>query len=213
VSADYEQFETVELTDDVLAHFGVKGMHWGKRMADSGVGRVVTAAPRQGIKNYQKLTAPTPTGASRRTDHEARKDAAETAKAKMYYGEGAGTRRKLINASVASKSRDASYKKAFDHHLANQDMAKRASQARGQRHRTDAVQGTAKHARSVHRIVSGGMGNVTLAASVAVGGYALARKTGADKIVANAARVGYNSVKSGAAFEAVKRAFNSKGWK
>lgn len=70
-------------------------------------------------------------GVSRKTDRAAR----EFTQAKMYYGEGAGNRRKLIKAKVKQRSTDASYKKAFDNHVANTDWEKRAQQARGKRRR------------------------------------------------------------------------------
>ena len=48
----------------------------------------------------------------------ARKDANEFAAAKMYYGKGAGTRRKLIKAKVETRSADPRYKEAFESNLA-----------------------------------------------------------------------------------------------
>ena len=78
-----------------LEHYGVKGQRWGHR----------------------KDSTP---GVSRKTDREAKKDAEEFARAKLFYGQGAGTRRKLIKATVEAKSkRDPSYAKAFDNHLGN----------------------------------------------------------------------------------------------
>lgn len=133
--------------DDFLAHYGVKGMHWGQR----------------------KASIP---GVSAKTSREARKDANEFAKAKMFYGEGAGTRRKLIKAKVEAKAaKDPSYKKAFDHHLSNQDMGKRASQARGERARKDTAKTTAKTARGVKNLILGTGAPVTLGALAVYGAY------------------------------------------
>lgn len=182
-----------------LEHFGIKGMKWGRRNAES--------------KDREGRAGGTPTGASPRTNREARKDADEFAKAKLFYGEGAGTRRKLIKATVEAKSsRDPEYKKAFDHHLGNQDLAKRASQARGERKRTDTRNSAAKNVRSIHRILTGGMGNVTVAATVIVGAYGAAKATGVDKKVAAAAKQGYTAAKNSPAAATVRAAFISKGW-
>jgi hypothetical protein len=100
-------------------------------------------------------------GVSRKTYNTAGKDAAEHTKAKMFYGEGAGTRRKLIKAKVEARSKkDPTYAKAFDHHVANTDMGKRAEQARGQRGRKDAVNYTAKTVRGVKRQLAPAAGTV-----------------------------------------------------
>lgn len=77
-----------------LAHFGVKGMKWGVHRSEAAS-----------------------LGVSRKTNREAKRDAKEYTQAKMFYGNGAGNRRKLINATVNSKSKDQAYKKAFDHHV------------------------------------------------------------------------------------------------
>jgi hypothetical protein len=99
-------------------------------------------------------------GVSHKTYKTAGKDAAEHTKAKMFYGESAGTRRKLIKAKVEARSKDPSYKKAFDHHVANTDMGKRAEQARSQRGRKDAVNYAAKTGRGVKRMVAPAAGTV-----------------------------------------------------
>jgi hypothetical protein len=68
------------VTEEELAHFGVKGMHWGQRNSEI-------------------------PGVSRSTSRDAAKDAKEFARAKAFYGEGAGTRRKLIRGTVEGKSK------------------------------------------------------------------------------------------------------------
>ena len=170
--------------DDFLAHYGVKGMRWGQR----------------------KASIP---GVSAKTNREARKDANEFAKAKMFYGEGAGTRRKLIKAKVEAKAgKDPAYKKAFDQHLSNQDMGKRASQARGERRRKDTANTTAKTARGVKNLVLGTGAPVTLGALAVYGAY---KNPAIRSAVTNAGKAAYSTIKDsgvidkGAAF--VKNAF------
>lgn len=157
--------------DDFLAHYGVKGMKWGQR----------------------KNSLP---GVSAKTNRDARKDAEEFARAKMFYGTGAGNRRKLIKSTVESKSKDPGYKAAFDHHLANQDMGKHASKAKSERRRKDVGGGAAKTARGVHRQLTGGFGSVSLASAVLAGAYVGARKTGVDQVIMNAAKQRLGDVKS-----------------
>lgn len=136
------------LDENLLEHFGVRGMHWG-------------------VKNSR---AP---GVSSKTDTQARKHAEEFARAKMYYGQGAGTRRKLIKATVdANKKRDPAYAKAFDHHLARQDMGQHASKARSERGRKNAANTTKKTGGAIARGLTGQMG--TAAAVVALAGMGIA---------------------------------------
>lgn len=112
---------------------------------------------------------------------QARADANEHTKAKLFYGEGAGTRRKLIAAKVAQRSKDPAYKKAFDEHVAKQNLSRRASQARVTRTRKDVVSKTTKTVKGVHRSLTGGFGSVSLASATIAGAYAYAHKTGLDK--------------------------------
>ena len=121
--------------NDELAHYGVKGMRWG-------------------VRNSR------PEGVSRSTNRAAKKDAKEFTRAKMYYGEGAGNRRKLIKAKVNQRSKDPSYKKAFDHHVANTDWEKRGKEARSKRARANAVKSTGKAARGAKNVALGNYRNV-----------------------------------------------------
>lgn len=139
-----------EVEEFYLQHYGVKGMKWGVRRKR-------------------------PEGVSRRTNREAKKDAKEYTKAKMYYGEGAGTRRKLINKTVEAKSkRDPSYKKAFDAHVEGTDYAKRAQQARSERKSTDTKNAVKKTGRQVSHALRGnsqyaGFGAMAIAAAASYG--------------------------------------------
>lgn len=146
---------------DELMHFGVKGMHWGVRRDRA-------------------------SGASGHTNRMAKKDAHEFARAKLFYGEGAGTRRKLIKAKVEGRTKSIpNYKKAFDHHLANQDLSKHASKAQSERARKNTVKSTAKTARGVRHILNGNSQYASLAAAMLVGGAMYAHKSGVDKVIFN----------------------------
>ena len=76
----------------------------------------------------------------RKDKRNAKKDAKEYARAKMYYGEGAGNRRKLINKTVESRSAKSQvYKDEFSKQLAKeqQDMDKHAEAAKRERKKND----------------------------------------------------------------------------
>lgn len=134
--------------DDFLEHHGIKGMHWGVR--------------RDNLH-----------GVSNSTNRAARKDANEFARAKMFFGEGAGTRRKLIKATVeAKRKRIPGYAKAFEHHLANQDLSTHAKKATKERSRTDRKDRTKKRAGFLARHFTGEMGTQAAFTAVALSGAA-----------------------------------------
>jgi hypothetical protein len=154
--------------DDFLEHFGKKGMHWGVRNGD-----------------HPEV--------SRKVNRQAKKDATEHARAKMFYGDGAGTRRKLIKAKVEAKSKqNPDYKKAFDHHLANQDLGRHADKAKGERRRKDVQATTGKAARSINRHINGPFAG-GIAAVTAVAAYGYVHSKGYD---AYAAQVGKNFIEN-----------------
>lgn len=156
--------------DEFLAHYGVKGMRWGRRQSVEGV--------------------------SRRTNRMAAKDAKEHIQAKMYYGEGAGVRRRQIKAVVTERSKDDSYRKAFEQHVSGQDLAKASSKAHSKRKRTDVVQGTKKTARGIHHIINGNPQYASAAAALVVGGAMYIHKSGIDKVVMDKGKTMYNDMKS-----------------
>jgi hypothetical protein len=161
---------TTDFDYDFLAHHGVKGMKWGVRHDG-------------------------PAGVSRRTNRDARKDAKEFARARAFYGEGAGTRRKLIKQTVEGKStRDSNYKKAFDHHLANQDMSKHVDKARSERKRKNVANSTKKTARGISHYLRGNKQYASAAAAVIAGGALYAHRTGIDKIVLKTGKKLYRDI-------------------
>jgi hypothetical protein len=107
----------------------------------------------------------------------------------VFYGEGAGTRRKLIKATVEGKSRqDPNYKKAFDKHLADQDSSVHASKAKSERRRKDASKATGKAVRGVKHVLDGNTRYASAVIALTVGGALWAHKAGIDKVIFNAGK-------------------------
>lgn len=105
-----------------------------------------------------------------------------------------GTRRKLIKAQVESRSKDAQYKAAFDHYFAQQDLGKRAAQAKGERRRKDATNTATKTGRGLINFANGNpQGASALAVSIATIGIA-AHQAGVDKMLLNVGKNAYNTV-------------------
>jgi N-acetyl-gamma-glutamylphosphate reductase len=155
-------------------------MHWGQRKATA-----------SGISSHI-------------IDREAQKDAKEYIQAKLYYGQGAGTRRKLIKAKIEGKSaKNADYAKAVEFHKNNQDIEKQLGKVKGQRARATARATTAKTSRGIINTIRGNPqaagASVAAAASVAI----LIHKTGLDKKAYYAVKnssAGQIAIKNGAAF-------------
>jgi hypothetical protein len=160
------------LEEAYLEHFGTKGMRWGVRKDDH-------------------------PGATRRTNKEAAKDAHEFARAKMFHGEGAGTRRKLIKATVeAKKKQDPTYGAAFDHHLARQDMAQHASKATSERKRKDVKASAGKTARGLNRAINGPFAPA-VGVTALVAGYGALRASGLDQKVVRSGKGAINRMRYG----------------
>lgn len=125
---------------------------------------------------------------------EATRDAAEFARAQMFYGEGAGTRRKLIQATVDAKiNRDPAYGRAFRAALAAQDMAEHASKARRERRRIDTTTTVNKNLRG---ILTGKNQSVNTSILV-IGAVAYyAHQTGLDKKVVEVVKKKHQQIKS-----------------
>ena len=80
-----------------------------------------------------------------RTKLQAKKDAFEYARAKVSFGEGSGTRRKLIKETVISRAKNnPEYAKAFSLYLSKQDMSKHVREAKRERFAKDSFEAFSK---------------------------------------------------------------------
>jgi len=91
--------------EKALIHFGILGMRWGVRKNNS-------------------------TGISKSTEKLAKKDAKRFVEAKLFYGETAGTKRKLLKAELDRKKKQIpDYEKAFNDAVNNVNTAAAAKKA------------------------------------------------------------------------------------
>lgn len=110
-----------------LCHYGILGVKWGVRRTPAELGR----------KKLQK---------------EAKRDAKRYADAKMYYGKGAGNRRKLLDAELSKKKKDPEYSKMFDEELSKVDMARSAKKAKAERTTRDVAYRTKVNTGKILRV-------------------------------------------------------------
>lgn len=109
----------------------------------------------------------------------AAKDAQEYARAQMFYGEGAGVRRRLIETSVDYKAeRVPGYAEAFQAALDRQDMAKHAEKAQKERGRKDLKK---KADRNTRALVNHRRENLTTGVAIVGSVWMALHQTGADK--------------------------------
>lgn len=119
-------------------------------------------------------------------DKIAAKDAYDYGVALMFFGEGAGTRRKLITAVVDQKVEDIpGYAEAFDKAFAKLDQLKIAEIALKERKKLDRAAKAGKNLRALKR---GNIAGLTNGVYLIAGTYMVLRMTGYDKVVEAEAR-------------------------
>lgn len=112
----------------------------------------------------------------------AEKDAAEYARAQMFFGEGAGIRRRIIEAKVSDlAAQDQDYAAAFDKALGNQSWSDHAAKAVKERKRIDRGKSIHQNTRALLTGNRRGASSTTIIVLM-VAGYA-AHETGLDKVV------------------------------
>lgn len=110
---------------------------------------------------------------------DATRDAHEYAAARMSYGEGSGTRRKLIASAVEYKAaRIPGYSELFERALEDQDLTKHIKTAKRQRRTKDMTDSASKNIKALARGDKNGMSAPLVVGIVALG---VAHQTGLDK--------------------------------
>jgi len=169
----------------------LKDLH--DKSVKKGPGRVTNNGPMRGMgpKTNGVYDRPDGTKDTDRLKKDAKKDAEDMARAKAYYGEGAGTRRKQIRNRISERMKDPDYKAEYEKHLAAQDMSKHQKAANRERHAQDAKNTVAKTARGIKNLIMG-VGSASL---TAVALYNAAKMVGADKVIADAGKKLLNKIR------------------
>lgn len=144
---------------DVLKHYGVPGQKWGLRRYQNEDGSLTE----EGKRHYGYYDRGDGTKDMKRLKKDAANDAKEYARAKAYYGEGAGNRRKQIRNKISERMKDPDYKAEFDRQMSNQNMAEHQRKANRERKVQDTKNRTAKIARGLKNLLLG-VGTTSVAA-------------------------------------------------
>lgn len=121
-------------------------------------------------------------------------DAQRAMAADMFYGEGAGTRRKLLQAEIWPKvDTIEGYREAFDRAYESLDLTKYAEMAVKERKALDRA---AKVGKNVRALKSGNLQNLTTGVAVVVGLGIAAHATGLDVIAYEESKRLYRKAKT-----------------
>ena len=116
----------------------------------------------------------------------AAQDAARWAYAEMFFGKGAGTRRKLLSAEIAHKVENISgYHELFQKAYAKQDMASLAIKAAKERKRIDR---TFKVSKNLRALIRGDRRGMSAGVVVIAGVAYFLHEEGLDKEILDAAK-------------------------
>ena len=138
----------------------------------------------------------------------AAKDAAEWARAEMFFGEGAGTRRKLLEAEIAHKIENISeYHEAFKRAYANQNMAEHAIKAAKERKNIDRA---AKVSKNVNALIRGDRRSLSTGVFIIFAIGYVAHQTGYDQKAYDEGKKYYRKLKKEIAIRKMQRQWNDK---
>lgn len=123
----------------------------------------------------------------------AAEDAAKWARAEMFFGEGAGTRRKLLDAEITQKMNSIpGYSAAFDKAYYKQDMSDHAIKAAKERQRIDRSKAVK---RNVRGLTTGNRQSLTTGVGIAAAAWYVARETGYDEKIKREVKARYYRAK------------------
>lgn len=119
-------------------------------------------------------------------------DAQRWAAAEMFYGEGAGTRRKLLDAELSTKLVDGDYENAFYNAYEALDKTKFAEMAIKERKNLDRA---AKAGKNFRALKNGNINGLSSGIFIVVGAAYLAHTTGYDKKIEAEAKKWYGKAR------------------
>lgn len=124
----------------------------------------------------------------------ARQDAHEWARAEMFFGAGAGTRRKLLQAEIEGKrGRIPGYADLFDQYYSEQNFADHAIAAAKERKRIDRMVALKKNTRGS---LTGNPKSMSTGLLLVGAAYVFATQTGLDEILKEEAKRTYRKAKA-----------------
>ena len=156
---------------DEIYHWGIRGQKWGQRRYQNPDG---TLTP-EGKERYR-----------REINKMATKDAQRVSDAKAAYGNGAGTRRKLLSKEINEKMKNPDYKDAYEEaskHVDVQKSLKRAESLHKHSGDFDRGQRLSDSGKTTSKIILKAVGQAAISAA---GGYAAGYvnvKNGGDRNV------------------------------
>lgn len=126
-------------------------------------------------------------------DKLAAQDAEKWARAEMFFGEGAGTRRKLLDAEIMQKASTVpGYLEKFNRSYEKQDFAEHADKAAKERRRLDRQK---KVERNVRGLTTGNKQTLTTGVAVIVTAWYIANQTGYDVVIKDYTKKKYTDTK------------------
>jgi hypothetical protein len=138
----------------------------------------------------------------------ASKDAAEWARAEMFFGEGAGTRRKLLWADIYQKFEHVpEYHEAFLKSYGSQNMAEHAIKAAKERKHIDRM---AKAGKNVKGLLRGDRRGLSTGVLVIVAIGYVAHQTGYDEVIIAKSKRQYRKIKVRLAVRKWNREYEKK---